>query len=439
MLKRILTLALVIAFSSTTFAQTINPSRLDSLFTLLAQHDKFTGSIAISQNGHLLYTKAIGFADIATAKKATTNTRYRIGSISKMFTASLIFKAVEEKKLSLQQTLDKYFPQIENSNKITIAQLLNHSSGIHNFTNDKTYLTYFTTPKSAKEMVDIIAKGKSDFQPGTKSAYSNSNYVILSYILEQLYGQPYAKILQTKITQPIGLKNTYFGGHVKLQNNECYSYLFTDKWVKQPETDPSIPMGAGAVVSTPADLTFFIEQLFAGKIISDSAFARMKTIQNGYGMGIFEYPYLDKKCYGHTGGIDGFRSVLNYFPEEKLSIAITANGDGYPLNNILICALSSYFHQPYHLPTFTSITLSAAALDSFPGNYSSAQVPLKLAITKKDNKLFAQATGQSAFPLEATSSDSFQFEPAGVVIIFSKDRKQLTLQQGGTDYLFNRE
>lgn len=317
MIKKIFVLSFLMIAATTGFSQTFNRARVDSLFNILAAKDKFMGSIAVSQNGKLLYTNAIGYTDIETSRKANTNTKYRIGSISKMFTAALVLKAVEENKISLTQTLDKYFPEIENSDKITIANLLNHRSGIHNFTDDPAYLTYNTKAQSTKEMIAIIAGGKSDFAPNSKAAYSNSNYVILSYILEKIYATPYAKILQTKIITPVGLKNTAFGGKTSLQNNECYSYHFEDKWVKESETDLSIPMGAGSLVSTPTDLTIFIEQLFAGKIISEKSLALMKTTNEKFGMGMFEFPYFEKKSYGHTGGIDGFQSVLTYFPEEN--------------------------------------------------------------------------------------------------------------------------
>ena len=176
---------LIVMMICSSFAQNINPMKLDSLFQILEAKDKYMGSIAISENGKLLYTKSIGKDDIENNKPSTISTKYRIGSISKMFTACLIFKAVEENKIDLNQTIEKYFPTIQNSSKITIGNLLNHRSGIHNFTNDENYMSYFTAPKTEKEMVEIITKGKSDFEPNTKSDYSNSNYVLLSYILEK--------------------------------------------------------------------------------------------------------------------------------------------------------------------------------------------------------------------------------------------------------------
>ena len=184
--KKIISLLFVLLFG-TTFAQNLNTSKLDSLFQILETKDKYMGSIAISENGKILYTKSIGKDDIETNKLSSIATKYRIGSISKMFTSCLILKAVEENKLNINQSIDIYFPTIENAKKITIGNLLNHRSGIHNFTNDEEYLKYNTQPKSEKEMVEIISKGKSDFEPDSKGDYSNSNYVLLSYILEKTY------------------------------------------------------------------------------------------------------------------------------------------------------------------------------------------------------------------------------------------------------------
>src|SRR5690606_16847163 len=128
-----------------------------------------------------------GFADLENKVEATEKSKYRIGSISKSFTAVLVMKAHEDKLLNLNQTIDKWFPTIKNAQKISLNHLLSHRSGIHNFTNDADYLTWNTRAKSQKEMVDIIANGGSDFEPDSKAAYSNSNYVLLSYILEQTY------------------------------------------------------------------------------------------------------------------------------------------------------------------------------------------------------------------------------------------------------------
>lgn len=323
--------------------------------------------------------------------------------------------------------------------KITLGNLLNHRSGIHNFTNDEEYLNYNTRPKSEKEMVEIISKGKSDFEPDSKGDYSNSNYVLLSYILEKTYKKSYKDILNTKIIKPLGLKNTYFGGKTNIQNNECYSYNYSEKWKKETETDMSIPMGAGAVVSNPTDLVVFITNLFSNKIISEKSLEQMKTIKDKFGMGLFQIPFYEKKAFGHTGGIDGFRSVVSYFPESKLAIALTSNGMIYTNNDVLIATISSYYNKPFKIPTFEVIALKTEDLDIYLGEYSSAEIPLKITITKDNQKLFAQATGQAAFPLDAIEKDKFEFLAAGIKLEFKSTENQMILNQGGRKFTFTKK
>lgn len=439
-MKKIIFTSLFALVIMSSFAQNLNAKRLDSLFQLLEKNNKYMGSIAISENGKTIYNNSIGYDDIESSKKSTINSKYRIGSISKIFTASLIFKALEEKKIKLDQTIEIYFPTVKNASKITISNLLNHRSGIHNFTNDPEYLNWCTQAQSKSKMIERIAGGKISFEPDTKGEYSNSNYILLSFILEDVYKKSYSEILNQKIIEPLKLKNTYLGGKISLENNEAHSYTLSGKWEKANDTDMSVPLGAGAIVSNPTDLNIFIESLFAGKIITAESLSIMTTIKDNFGMGIFEFSYFDKKSYRHTGGIDGFRSVLDYFPKDKLAIAITSNGVmGYNNENILLCALSSYFNKPFQMPTFTTIEIPTATLDLYSGTYATSQIPLKITITRKDTSLIAQATGQSSFPLEPTASNIFKFDPAGVVIEFNSDKKELILKQGGKEYLFIKE
>ena len=421
------------------FAQNINTIKLDSLFQVLAAKDKYMGSIAISENGKLLYTKSIGKDDIENNKSSAITTKYRIGSISKMFTACLIFKAVEENKIDLNQTIEKYFPTIQNGSKITIGNLLNHRSGIHNFTNDENYMSYFTAPKTEKEMVEIITIGKSDFEPNTKTDYSNSNYVLLSYILEKKYKKKYSEILNFKIIKPLGLKNTYFGNKTNIKNNECYSYNYEYKWVKQNETDTSIPMGAGAIVSNPTDLIVFVEKLFTKKIINKSSLDKMITIQDDFGFGIFQIPFYDKKGFGHTGVIDGFSSDLSYFPENKLAIAVTSNGNLYDNNNIKIAVLSNYFGKKFEIPNYKTIELKTEDLDQYLGEYSSLTFPLKISIIKENSKLFALATGQPTFSLDATEKDCFEIISAGIKLKFTPKNKEMEINQSGKKFTLTKK
>ena len=438
-MKKIFYAPIMLLFVLTSHAQKLNVAKLDSLFFILESKDKYMGSIAIAENGKIIYAKSIGKDDIETNKKSTENSKYRIGSISKMFTSTLIFKAIEEKKLTLNQTIERFFPNLENAKTITIGNLLNHKSGIHNFTSDEEYLKYNTQPKSESEMTAIIEKAKSDFAPNAKNEYSNSNYVLLSYILEKIYKKPYKSILEKNIIKPLGLKNTFFGDKINLKNNEAYSYDFEDRWVKQTETDMSIPMGAGAIVANPTDLTIFIKSLFEGKIINQKSLELMNTFDDRFGFGIFKVPFYDKTGFGHTGGIDGFTSMLSYIPEEKLAIALTSNGNIYSNNNIAIAALSNFFNKPFTIPDFKELVLKTEDLDQYVGEYSSDSFPLKIMITKENTTLIAQATGQSSFPLTATEKDKFEFEAAKIMLAFKPSENQMTLNQGGRTFVLTRK
>ena len=423
------------------YAQNVNKPKLDSLFDRLDQKNKAMGSLTISKNGNTLYSRAIGYSFISGKEKirATEKTKYRIGSISKMFTATMIFQLIEEGKLNLTTTVDNFFPKLPNANKITISNLLNHRSGLHNFTDDPDYMTWMTKPKTQDEMLAIISKNKVNFQPNEKASYSNSNYVILGYIIEKISKHPYSKNLLERITSKIELSNTYFGGATKTDNKESFSYRFENDWQQEPETDMSIPGGAGSIVSTTTDLTKFIEALFSFKLVSKNSLIQMKTITDGYGMGMFQIPFYTKKAFGHNGGIDGFASNLCYFPEDSLTLAYCTNGQVYPLNDILIGVLSICFNKEYVLPTFNTLSLKTEDLDKYLGIYSSKQIPLKITITKDNVTLLAQATGQSSFPLEATQKDEFKFDQAGVNMEFNTDKNELTLKQGGGNFLFTKD
>jgi D-alanyl-D-alanine carboxypeptidase len=439
---RLFTAILLAGLSLTTvFSQNINKQKLDSLFNLLAEKNKAMGSVAVLKHGTILYSRAIGYSFISQndKKAATVATRYRIGSITKMFTASMIFQLIEEGKIKLTTTLDTYFPDVPNASKITISNLLNHRSGIHNFTDNPEYANYMTRSKTEDEMVKIISKNKVDFEPDAKASYSNSNFVLLGYIIEKITKQPYSKNLEKRICSKIGLKDTYIGKKTDLVNNESYSYKYATEWQQLPETDMSIPGGAGSIVSTPSDLTRFVEALFSLKLVSQNSLNQMKTLTDGIGMGMFQFPFNEKRAYGHNGGIDGFGSNVSYFPGDSLAVSYCTNGLVYPMNNILIGILSACFNKQYSMPAFKTISIKTEDLDKYLGVYSSTQVPIKITITKDNSALIAQGEGQPAFPLEATEKDKFKFDPAGVEMEFNPAKNEMTLKQGGGSFLFTKE
>ncbi len=439
MRNKILPILFIVFVNQIAFAQNFDKLKLDKYFDMLERNNKFMGSVAVSKNGEIIYSKTTGFADIENKIKTNKNSKYRIGSISKTFTSVLILKAFEEKKLDLQQTIDKYFPTIKNAHKITIENLLNHRSGIHNFTNDEDYFRWNTRSKTEEEMIEVIRSGGSDFEPNSQSGYSNSNFVLLTYILEKAFNKSYAELLKTYIVEPLGLQNTFWGGRIKISNNECKSYSFDGIWKLEPQTDISISLGAGGIVSTPSDLLKFSNALFKGEILKEEQLEMMKKIKDGYGIGLFQIPFYDKKSYGHTGGIDGFSAIFSYFPDDDVAYVLLSNGSNYNNNNVSIAVLSAVFHKPYNIPRFSSYKVSSSTLDKYLGVYSSTQIDLKMTITKKNNTLIAQATGQSAFPLEATEKDEFKFEQAGIVLEFFPEQNTMILKQNEGKFTFTKE
>jgi len=438
-MKNIIITTSFLFLSTICIAQKLDTEKLDSLFHILEQNDKFMGSLAVSQNGETIYKNTIGIINLEDSIKSNNQTKYRIGSISKVFTAALVLKAIEENKLKLEQSLKDFYPEISNSEKITIKNLLNHSSGIHDFTRNEDYLKWNQIKQTKDSMLKRIASDTSDFLPDSESEYSNSNYVLLTFILEDVYKKAYRKLLKEKITHPLNLEHTFYGGVIEPENNEAYSYSYLGKWNKESETDMSIPQGAGAILSTPADLNIFIKALFNEKIISSTSLGRMKNIENGYGLGLFRFPFDDKWSYGHTGGIDGFRSSTSFFPENQLAISLTSNGVNYKINDILLAVLGSFYGQGFDLPEFNKVKLTAKDLEKFLGTYASEEIPPKIIISKEGSTLLAQATGQSAFPLEPSSENTFVFEQAGVKIEFKTETEEMILIQGGKEFLFRKE
>ncbi len=438
-MKRLLFIAFL-ASSTLVLAQDFEKEKLDQLLDLIEEKQKGMGSLSIFQDGTEVYQKAIGFVDVDQGIKADASTIYRIGSISKTFTAVMIMQLIEEDKLALATNLSDFFPKIPNAEKITIEHLLRHQSGVFSFTSLPDYTKWMERPMKKEELLAKITEQSSLFEPGSKSEYSNSNYMLLTLIIEQLDEGDFPEILERRITKKLGLDKTYYGGSIRTDQNEAQSYWMKNKWKKSTETDMSIPMGAGALVSTPTDLNTFFHGLFSGELVSDASLELMTELKMNFGLGLFQVPFYEKRAFGHTGGIDGFQSNAFYFPEEKVSIAYTSNGVVMTVNDIMLGALSIYFGKRYELPEFKPpLKVSSKQLDAYLGVYSGANFPLKITITKEGSTLMAQATGQSSFALEAYEEHKFKFDRAMLKLEFIPDESVMILRQGGGEFRLTKE
>ncbi|MDZ7845541.1 MAG: serine hydrolase domain-containing protein [Owenweeksia sp.] len=326
---------------SIVFGQRI--ARLDNLFYKVEKNNKVMGSIAIFENGEPAYQNAFGYA-VVSGFRPDSLTRYLIGSVSKTFTAVVILQMVDEGQLNLNDKHHKFYPDWPGADVITIEHLLRHRSGIHNFAETSNLKYRDLNPQTNPEIEAIFKGAELDFKPGSKAEYNNANYLVLSLIAEKLDGDSFAGIINRRISKPLNLTRTCYGHKINPANNEAYAYTKRrGKWQPMKDGDRTSLKGAGALTSTPQELCKFFTALFQYSIVNPHLLEEMKSLKDGFGLGLFQYPYLEKRAYGHAGSIGGFETFAAYFPEEKVAIAVCLNGGGEEINSILRQALAIWF------------------------------------------------------------------------------------------------
>ncbi len=429
-MKKIVLLLLLI--SQMAFTQNTNYNQLNTLLDLLYQNDKIMGSMTVLKDGQTVFEKSVGYQYLNENEKklASSKTKYRIGSITKTFTAVMIFQLIDEGKLELNDKLSKYFPEVVNAKKIEIAHLLNHSSGLFNITADENFNEQ--EPTTQKEMLSMIAKHDVIFQPGERHEYSNTNFVLLGYILERIVNKSYGEILEERIAKPIGLNNTYYGSEIDITNNESFSYYYEDdnSLHEAKQAHLSNPGGAGGIVSNPSDLVVFMNALFNNKLMSENSFTIMTTIEDEYGSGILSAKKSGLTLFTHNGRIDFFQSMLVYIPELKTAIALTANALNYGMMPIIFNAINVSRGEDIKMPSFTSIDLTPSELKKYVGIYECEGLPFNL-IFKTDGKVLKGAPeGSDLKALKATKKDEFVLD-LGVTLNFDLNTKSLLFSQSG--------
>jgi D-alanyl-D-alanine carboxypeptidase len=438
--------ALILLFFGSAFCahsqQALNKDRLDNVLKSLYNNHQALTSVAVYKDGKILYNKAYGFNKINGQDTVRSNalTKYRIGSITKMFTAVIIFQLIEEGKISLNTTLATYYPQIKNSTLITISDLLSHKSGLHNLTDDPEYQKYYSQPLTEDVMIAKLSSFKPDFVPGAKMVYSNSNFILLGYIVERVTGKSYAEALKLRIINRIDLKSTQYGNRINSSLNEASSFSYKDnQWTELSETNMSIPGGAGAIISTPTALTQFVSALFSGKFLNPASLSQMQVFTSGIGRGLMQILFYDMTGYGHDGSIDGFRSEVAYFPSQHLAVSVISNGLNTNFENITKQVYNCVFNK-YDAP---SKEIKLENISRYEGSYSSLTLPLKITIKQKDGLLTLQATGQQPATLETVSRTEFAFAPADIILNFTIKEdgtiNQFVLKQQGGTFTFTKE
>jgi D-alanyl-D-alanine carboxypeptidase len=425
-------------------AQEVNTAKLDSFFNALSANNKGMGSFAVSKDGKVVYQRSLGYSLIEGDQKtaATEYTTYRIGSVTKTFTATLIFQLIEQGKLSLETKLSEFFPEMPNAAIINIGNLLNHTSGLKDYVNDAKDPTWITKPHAKAELLDTIANGKVHFAPGVNQRYCNSGFLLLGYILEKITGKTYPQLINERIFKKLNMRHSISG----LPNNtgpleaRAYIPLGNGYTAVNDIYFPNV-IAVGDVLATPTDLLIFFEALMNGKLVNVKSLDQMHTFKekSAFGMGLIKVPFYDMIGFGHTGGTYGSHSVLFGFEQGKVALASCVNSLNYPINDISIAILSIVYGKPFEIPSFKALVLNSEELDKYTGLYSNKDLPIKITVSKKGSILFAQATGQSEFPLEASGKGVFKFDPAGIVIEFNPDRQEMLMKQKGGSFLFKKD
>ncbi len=416
--------------------------KLDSLLNYLFDNGRASLALAVHQDGNTVYEHAAGLKDFQDGKPimANADSRFRIGSITKTFTAALIMQAVEEGKISLDAKLSQYYPDVINADKITIEIMLHHRSGINNFTDNPEFLMKVADAKDKSEIKEMIATLPADFEPDAKFSYCNTGYILLGYILEDIYKEDYFSLVQNKLTKPLGLKSFGIMDQVDVSKNIVKSFLpMPEGWSPiEHFTNPLVVGAAGAITSSASELAAFWYALLNAKLLKQSSLDKMQTFVDNYGFALYPIPFNGEMGVAHNGGVDGFNSNASYWKSEDFSVVLFVNGLNMAYNDILIGVLSIIKGSAYTFPTWESIEVDENILKTYEGNYETADFPLDIKIFVDGGKLFAQATGQGAFELTPKSDTEFEFTGAAIKVHFNVP-DGFIFNQGGMELDFKRK
>lgn len=285
----------------------------------------FYGAVLIAKEGEIIFKEAYGNANEEFDIPNTSDTVFRLGSITKQFTSTAVMQLVEKGLVKLGDTFSKYWPGYPNGEKFTIHQLLTHTAGINCFTRSPEYQKIMVKPLDIKGVINIFKNKPLDFKPGSRYKYSNSGYILLGYLVEAVSGMKYDKYIKKNILEPAGLKRTGYDHNWSIIKKRAAGYFKKDKQLYNcMYINMEIPHGAGAMYSTVEDLYKWDQALYAEKILSRRSLEKMFTPEKrGYG-----YGWMISKKNGiieHGGSINGFRSLISRKPSTKSTVILLCN------------------------------------------------------------------------------------------------------------------
>lgn len=421
-------------------------AKLDRYIQTYVDVQLFSGSVLVAKEGKILLCKGYGMANYELDVPNTPETKFRLGSITKQFTAMAIMQLQEMGLLNVQDALSKYIPDYPRSNEITVHNLLTHTSGIPNFTDFPEYPKKKIKPHSLEQIIARFKNKPLDFTPGEKHVYSNSNYIILTYIIEKASGKKYETFLKEHIFEPLAMKNTGCDDYHLIIKNRAAGYSMDDvKMINADYIDMSFPAGAGDLYSTVEDLYRWDQALYTDKLVSRESLNKIFTPfkdNYGYGWVIKNSPY--GTIISHGGGIDGFATEIIRYVDHKICVIVLSNFDYFsrPMSQDLARIL--FGQKPEYTPKkHVTIVVKPEIYDQYVGTYKSTDKKLAFVVTKEQDKLFVEVVEQkfkSTLYPEAETEFFLKSLDAQLAFVKSKDGKvvQLILHQNGQDIHFEK-
>jgi CubicO group peptidase (beta-lactamase class C family) len=426
-------------------AQTID-SRMDQLVQSYVTNKQFMGSVLVARGDQVLFSKGYGSANLEWGIPDTPNTKFRLGSITKQFTAASILLLEQRGKLKVEDPIKKYLPDAPAAwDKMTIFNVLTHTAGIPNFTSFPDYAALEPFATTPEKLVARFRDKPLEFEPGEKMNYSNSGYVLLGYLIERISGQSYEKFVQDNIFTPLGMKDSGYDSNSAVIARRAAGYSPTPNGlVNAGFIHMSVPHAAGALYSTTEDLLKWEQGLFGGKLLSPASLQKMTTpFKNDYAFGLTVHTVNGHKVIDHNGGIEGFSTMLAYYPEDKLTLVALSNMAPAPSGEIVSqLTLLAQGGNVTLQSERKEITVDPAVLARYVGAYRMAAGGDML-ITIDGSQLNSQLTGQGVVPIFPQSETMFFPKVVNAQIEFPATptggkASQLTLHQGGRDMVGTR-
>jgi CubicO group peptidase (beta-lactamase class C family) len=397
--------------------------------------------VLVERAGEVLLNNGYGSANLEWDIPNTPTTRFRLGSITKQFTAAGILLLEERGKLRLDDPVKKHMPDAPAAwDKITIFHLLTHTSGIPSFTSFPEQASINPLPTFPKEVVRRFRDKPLEFEPGEKWSYNNSAYVLLGYLMERISGQSYREFVEQNIFQPLGMKDSGYDSPSAIIPRRASGYSRGRKGspVNARIIHMSIPYSAGALYSTTEDLVRWQHGLFGGKLLSAASLEKMITpFKQDYALGVAVSTVKGHKKIEHGGGIEGFNTQLAYYPDDKLIVAVLGNLNGQAPFDIAAKLASLAMGEKVVLPSEQKeVSVPLEILAAYVGTYELAP-DFSIAVTLEGGQLVTQGSGQPKLPIFASSENRFFLKVVEAEIEFVKGEKgdvtHLLLYQGGRE------